>query len=141
MKNPTDAADVPVLIQAIFENLNGISAYEVAVFSKLAPAVSIKRSVRDAHIACLEDGKKLKTLKRHLATAYGMTPEQYRAKWGLPGDYPMVVPAYARARKDLALKIGLGRKGDDVPAHGVAGGGPRALMRAELVSRAALQAG
>ena len=78
--------------------------------TELTPAVPIKKSVTDDYIICLEDGKKLKMLKRHLMTAYDMTPEAYRAKWGLKPDYPMVAPAYARKRQELAVKIGLGRK-------------------------------
>jgi len=76
----------------------------------LKPAISIKRSVTDDHIICLEDGLKFKSLKRHLRTSYGLTPEQYRAKWGLPHDYPMVAPKYAEHRSKLAKAIGLGRK-------------------------------
>jgi len=75
------------------------------------PVVSIKRSVTDDYIICLEDGKKFKSLKRHLRTSYGLSPEQYRAKWGLPADYPMVAPAYAAQRSKLAKAIGLGRSG------------------------------
>ena len=82
---------------------------------ELMPAVPIKRSVTDDYIVCLEDGKKLKMLKRHLMTAYNMTPEEYRAKWGLKGDYPMVAPNYAAKRQELAKKIGLGRKRPAAP--------------------------
>ena len=74
------------------------------------PAVPIKKSVTPDYLICLEDGKKLKMLKRHLKTAYGMTPEEYREKWGLPADYPMVSPNYARQRSQLAKEIGLGRQ-------------------------------
>lgn len=77
------------------------------------PAASIKKSVTPDYIICLEDGKKLKMLKRHLRTTYNMTPEEYRAKWNLPPDYPMVAPNYARQRSDFAKKIGLGRKGSE----------------------------
>lgn len=77
------------------------------------PAASIKKSVTPDYIICLEDGKKLKMLKRHLRTTYNMTPEEYRAKWNLPPDYPMVAPNYARQRSDFAKKIGLGRKGGE----------------------------
>ena len=77
---------------------------------ELTPAVPIKKSVTDDYIVCLEDGKKLKMLKRHLMTAYNMTPEEYRAKWGLRPDYPMVAPNYTAKRQELAKKIGLGRK-------------------------------
>ena len=74
------------------------------------PAVSIRASVKRDHIVCLEDGKKMKMLKRHLQTEHGMAPDEYRARWNLPGDYPMVAPEYAETRRDLAKKIGLGRK-------------------------------
>ena len=74
------------------------------------PAVSVRRSVTPDYIVCLEDGRKLKMLKRHLATAYGLTPEEYREKWGLPADYPMVAPNYAKQRSSLAKKIGLGKR-------------------------------
>ena len=76
---------------------------------ELKPAVPIKKSIHNDYIVCLEDGKKLKMLKRHLKSAYNMTPEEYRAKWGLPSDYPMVAPSYAAKRQELAKKIGLGR--------------------------------
>lgn len=76
------------------------------------PAVSVRRSVTPDHIVCLEDGKKFKSLKRHLQGEHGLSPEEYRSKWGLPRDYPMVAPSYARARSDLAKSMGLGRKGD-----------------------------
>jgi predicted transcriptional regulator len=77
----------------------------------LRPAVPIRKSVMPDYIVCLEDGKKFKSLKRHLRTHYDLSPEQYREKWGLPHDYPMVAPSYARARSDLAKKMGLGQKG------------------------------
>jgi predicted transcriptional regulator len=101
--------DVATLIQSVFDALS-VQASEGAGPIELTPAVPIKRSVTDDYIICLEDGKKLKMLKRHLMTAYAMTPEQYRAKWGLRSDYPMVAPSYARTRQELAKKIGLGRK-------------------------------
>ena len=87
---------------------NGTS--EQAVEAPKAPAVSIKRSVQPDYIICLEDGKRFKSLKRHLRTVYDMTPEQYRAKWGLPHDYPMVAPNYAAARSELAKSMGLGAR-------------------------------
>ena len=98
------------MIQTVFTTLEGLAAPQEEPVEELKPAVSIKRSVTDEYIVCLEDGKKLKMLKRHLKTAYDMTPEDYRAKWGLASDYPMVAPAYARKRQELAKKIGLGRK-------------------------------
>ena len=79
---------------------------------ELKPAVPIKKSVTDDYIVCLEDGKRLKMLKRHLASSYGMTPDEYRTKWKLPSDYPMVAPAYAKARSKLALELGLGRRSE-----------------------------
>ena len=93
----------------MFDALSAVGSEEAAL-AELSPAAPIKRSVTDDYIICLEDGRKLKMLKRHLMTSYGMTPEVYRAKWGLKADYPMVAPAYARKRQKLAGKIGLGRK-------------------------------
>ena len=94
----------------MFDTLNALASEEAPTPAELTPAVPIKTSVTDDYIVCLEDGKKLKMLKRHLMTAYGMTPEEYRAKWGLKPDYPMVAPNYAAKRQELAKKIGLGRK-------------------------------
>jgi len=105
--NAVNQNDLTTMIQTVFTTLEGLSGPKE---EPLKPAVSIKRSVTDEYIVCLEDGKKLKMLKRHLKTAYDMTPEDYRAKWGLASDYPMVAPAYARKRQELAKKIGLGRK-------------------------------
>lgn len=107
--NHVDAAGLPVLIQSVFDALSGVETTP-AVEPAPVPAVSVKQSVKADHIVCLEDGKKLKMLKRHLMTAYQMTPDQYRAKWGLPHDYPMVAPDYAERRSALARSIGLGRK-------------------------------
>ena len=108
--NPVPLGELPGLIQTVYSTLTGLSAPAPEPEVELKPAVNPKKSVTDEYIVCLEDGKKLKMLKRHLATAYSMTPEQYRAKWNLPRDYPMVAPAYARKRQELAKKIGLGRK-------------------------------
>jgi len=102
--------EVAELIQSVFTELNELAVGEEVASVELTPAVPIKKSVTDDYIICLEDGKKLKMLKRHLMTAYGMTPEDYRAKWGLKADYPMVAPNYAAKRQELAKKIGLGRK-------------------------------
>ena len=113
--NPSSGTDVPGLIETVFDTLTELSRDEEPV-PALTPAVPIRRSVTDDYIVCLEDGKKLKMLKRHLMTAYGMTPEQYRAKWGLPHDYPMVAPNYAVMRRELAKAIGLGRKPAPAPA-------------------------
>jgi predicted transcriptional regulator len=108
--NALDTAAVPDLIGAVFAKLNELATDEKPLPETLTPAVPIKKSVTDDYIVCLEDGKKLKMLRRHLMTAYGMTPEAYRAKWGLKPDYPMVAPSYAAKRQELAKRIGLGRK-------------------------------
>ncbi|MEL6768090.1 MAG: MucR family transcriptional regulator [Pseudomonadota bacterium] len=108
--NPVPPAELPGLIESVFETLSKLGEPAPEPEVELKPAVPIKKSVTDDHIICLEDGKKLKMLKRHLKTAYDMTPEQYRAKWSLPADYPMVAPSYAAKRQQLAKKIGLGRK-------------------------------
>ncbi len=100
---------LPSLIQEVYRTLAGVEKEPVSA-EKPQPAVPVKRSVFPDHIVCLEDGKKLKMLKRHLKTAYNMTPEQYRERWQLPPDYPMVAPNYARHRSSLAKKIGLGTK-------------------------------
>ena len=113
--NSTGPDTVPELIQSVFDKLTALAGDEPAS-TELTPAVPIRKSVTDAYIICLEDGRKLKMLKRHLMTSYDMTPEQYRAKWGLPVDYPMVAPSYARTRQELAKKIGLGRKKPAEPA-------------------------
>ena len=102
--------EVPELIQSVFNKLNELATGEEPASVELTPAVPIKKSVTDDYIICLEDGKKLKMLKRHLATSYNMTPAAYRQRWGLPNDYPMVAPAYAAQRSTLAKSIGLGRK-------------------------------
>ena len=100
---------LPALIQDVYRTLAGVGK-EPSQPDKPQPAVPVKKSVFPDHIVCLEDGKKLKMLKRHLKTAYNMSPEQYRERWGLPSDYPMVAPNYARHRSSLAKKIGLGTK-------------------------------
>jgi len=108
--NAVNQNDLTTMIQTVFTTLEGLSGPKEEPVEELKPAVSIKRSVTDEYIVCLEDGKKLKMLKRHLKTSYDLTPEEYRARWGLASDYPMVAPAYARKRQELAKKIGLGRK-------------------------------
>lgn len=113
--NHVDASALPSLIQSVFDALSRVEA-PLIVEQALVPAVSVKQSVKQDHIVCLEDGKKLKMLKRHLMTAYNMTPDQYRSKWGLPRDYPMVAPDYAERRSVLARSIGLGRKPVDAAA-------------------------
>jgi predicted transcriptional regulator len=107
--NVVPVDELPKLLQRVFETLSGIDgASEAAVAPK--PAVSVRKSVTPDYIICLEDGKKLKMLKRHLKTAYNMTPDEYRVRWGLPSDYPMVAPNYAKQRSKLAKAIGLGTK-------------------------------
>ncbi|HVJ03340.1 MAG: MucR family transcriptional regulator [Sphingomonas sp.] len=108
--NSVAVSDLPVLIQNVHGALSGLGRPAAAPEVKQEPAVSIRSSVKPDYIVCLEDGKKLKMLKRHLMTHYQMTPEQYRAKWNLPADYPMVAPNYAEQRRSLAKKIGLGTK-------------------------------
>lgn len=108
--NSVSVGDLPTLISNVYSALAGLSPSEPVTETAPEPAVSIRASVKNDHIVCLEDGKKLKMLKRHLATRYNMTPEQYRQRWNLPADYPMVAPAYAEKRRELAKKIGLGRK-------------------------------
>jgi predicted transcriptional regulator len=107
--NAVPSSELSGLIEAVFGTLSNLSQPAEPVV-ELKPAVSIKKSVTDDYLICLDDGKKLKMLKRHLKTAYDMTPEDYRAKWGLGHDYPMVAPNYAKKRQELAKKIGLGRK-------------------------------
>ncbi|MEX0299148.1 MAG: MucR family transcriptional regulator [Kordiimonas sp.] len=106
--NKVDAAELPSLISSVYDTLAGLSEKPTAVTERPKPAVPIKKSIQPDHIVCLEDGKKLKMLKRHLMSHYNMTPEQYRERWGLPLDYPMVAPDYADKRRFLAKKIGLG---------------------------------
>ena len=109
--NSVSVSDLPQLIKQVHASLVGVSAGGAdRPAERPQPAVSIKKSVTPDFIVCLEDGKKLKMLKRHLKTAYGMTPSQYRERWGLPADYPMVAPNYAAQRSLLAKKIGLGTK-------------------------------
>ena len=97
--NAIAGADVSGLIQSVFDTLRGLATDEPSVSVELTPAVPIRRSVTDDHIVCLEDGKKLKMLKRHLMTDHGLTPEEYRARWGLKPDYPMVAPSYSAQRQ------------------------------------------
>jgi predicted transcriptional regulator len=107
--NQIDASDIPALIRTVFAALRDVGDHAPTPEERAQePAVPIKRSVMPDFIVCLEDGKKFKSLKRHLRTRYGMTPEEYRAKWGLAHDYPMVAPNYAKARSDLAKRMGLG---------------------------------
>jgi len=112
--NPVEYRALPVLIRDIYKTLSHIDQSPAEPAEKPQPAVPIRKSVFADYIVCLEDGKKLKMLKRHLASAYGITPEQYRQKWGLDANYPMVAPNYAEKRSSLAKQIGLGtRRADD----------------------------
>ena len=106
--NSVAVSDLPVLIHNVYSALAGLQQEVAPAQPKQEPAVSVRSSVKPDYIVCLEDGKKLKMLKRHLMTHYQMTPEDYRAKWNLPADYPMVAPNYAEQRRSLAKKIGLG---------------------------------
>jgi predicted transcriptional regulator len=108
--NSVAVNDLPVLIQNVHGALSGLGEAVEQPQPKPEPAVSIRSSIKPDYIVCLEDGKKLKMLKRHLMTHYNMTPDEYRQKWGLAADYPMVAPNYAEQRRTLAKKIGLGTK-------------------------------
>lgn len=108
--NSVAVNDLPNLIQNVHSALMGISSSATAAEAKPEPKVSIRSSVKPDYIVCLEDGKKQKMLKRHLMTNHGLTPDEYRQKWGLPADYPMVAPNYAEQRRTLAKSIGLGTK-------------------------------
>ena len=107
--NAIAGTDLAALIQSVFDTVRGLATDEPTA-TELTPAVPIRRSVTDDHIVCLEDGKRLKTLKRHLMTDHRLTPEEYRARWGLKPDYPMVAPNYSAQRQAMAKQIGLGRK-------------------------------
>ena len=115
--NRVDVGSLATVLAQIHAELRGLQGAEPVLAGK--PAVPIKKSISTEYIVCLEDGKRLRTLKRYLRSHYDMSPEQYRAKWGLPFDYPMVAPAYAKLRSEFAKKLGLGRK----PRTG--GGSPR----------------
>ena len=109
--NIVPASEMPALINQVHQALTRVGGNTgEALVEPLKPAISVKRSVTPDHIVCLEDGKKFKSLKRHLRTQYNMTPEQYREKWALPPDYPMVAPNYAAARSQLAKEMGLGQQ-------------------------------
>jgi predicted transcriptional regulator len=109
--NPTPASEIPGLIGQVHAALLRVSSGRAdPPLEPAKPAVPVKKSVTADYLVCLEDGKRFKSLKRHLRTQYGMTPEQYRDKWGLPPDYPMVAPNYAAARSQLARKMGLGQQ-------------------------------
>jgi predicted transcriptional regulator len=111
-KNPMAYRELPTLIAQVHSAVNGLSLdiQTLVLDAKSAPAVSIKKSITAEYLICLEDGKKFKTMKRHLLKAFNLTPDQYRQKWDLPKDYPMVAPGYSARRKAVALEAGLGRK-------------------------------
>ena len=125
--NRVPTEDVPTLIREVHRALANTGQAETAA-PRGEPAVPIKKSVQPDSIVCLEDGKKFKSLKRHLRTVYDLTPDQYRAKWGLPADYPMVAPNYAAARSELAKQMGLGarrRRPDETEAEAVQPAAPQ----------------
>jgi predicted transcriptional regulator len=110
--NSLNAAELPNIILSVHRALSNVTAGEQPVeAAPKEPAVPVKKSITPDYLVCLEDGRKFKSLKRHLRTKYNMSPEEYRAKWNLPKDYPMVAPNYARARSDLAKQMGLGQGG------------------------------
>jgi predicted transcriptional regulator len=109
--NSVPAESVPEMIKSVHATMKEISGGEAKPEPKAKPAVPVSKSVHDDYLVCLEDGKKLKMLKRYLRSQYDMSPEEYRRKWGLPSDYPMVAPSYSRRRSDFAKEIGLGRGG------------------------------
>jgi len=110
--NPVPASELPALLNSVHASLTRIAGGQATEkqAERLEPAVPIKKSVTPDYIICLEDGKKFKSLKRHLRTVFNLSPEEYRAKWGLPADYPMVAPNYAKARSELAKTMGLGQQ-------------------------------
>lgn len=107
--NSMPAESVPDLIKSVHSTMTGVSSISEKIEQKAKPAVPVSKSIADDHIVCLEDGKKLKMLKRYLRSQYNMSPDEYRQKWNLPSDYPMVAPAYSRKRSQFAKDIGLGR--------------------------------
>ncbi|MBX7248654.1 MAG: MucR family transcriptional regulator [Caulobacteraceae bacterium] len=110
--NTVSPSDLPNLIQSVHRALSTVSTgVDTSTPAPKDPAVPVKKSITPDYLVCLEDGRKFKSLKRHLRTKYNMSPEEYRAKWGLPKDYPMVAPNYAKARSDLAKQMGLGQGG------------------------------
>ena len=108
--NSISATQVPEVINTVYASLLAIGEVGNGPTQTLNPAVPVRRSITPDYLVCLEDGKKLKMLKRHIRAVYGLSPEEYRAKWGLPADYPMVAPNYAKQRSNFAKQIGLGRK-------------------------------
>ncbi|WP_270939276.1 MucR family transcriptional regulator [Falsiroseomonas oryzae] len=114
--NPVSISDLPNLIQEVYRTLSTMGQPVALPAEKPQPAVPVKKSITPEYLICLEDGRKLKMLKRHLKTAFNLTPDQYRDKWGLPADYPMVAPNYTKHRSSLAKRIGLGTKPRGRPA-------------------------
>ena len=126
-RNNVPASELPSLLHNVHAALGQIAnggVQEEPKIEELKPAVPIKKSVTDDYLISLETGKKFKSLKRHLMTSYGMSPDDYRAKWGLPKDYPMVAPAYAKSRSALAKSLGLGRKPSPTPSKALKRRGP-----------------
>jgi MucR family transcriptional regulator, transcriptional regulator of exopolysaccharide biosynthesis len=114
--NPVPVSELPAMIRSVHATLGGLSgSLAIDAVTSQKPAVTIKKSITPEYLICLEDGKKLKMLKRYLRSRYGLSPDQYRTKWGLPADYPMVASNYAAQRSEFAKKIGLGRT---APAKG-----------------------
>lgn len=122
--NSVNASQIPTLLQDVHDAMRALAAGAAANAGSQQPAVPIKKSVTSDYVICLEDGKKLKMLKRYLRTQYGMSPEDYRRKWGLPADYPMVAPNYSKRRSQFAKDIGLGKSG-----------GPAAPKRSRKVAK------
>ena len=124
--NSVAISDIPLLIRSVHDALAGLATGAEPASEPQQPAVSVRASIKPEHIVCLEDGKKMKMLRRHLSTDHGMTPDEYRAKWNLPKDYPMVAPDYAEKRRVLAKQIGLGTKGRGGGRKPAARGGAKA---------------
>jgi len=124
--NSVAISDIPLVIRSVHAALAGLTGKSEPVPEPQQPAVSLRTSIKPDYIVCLEDGKKMKMLRRHLATDHGMTPEEYRAKWNLTKDYPMVAPNYAEKRRELAKSIGLGTKGRGGGRKPAARGGAKA---------------
>ncbi|WP_114947077.1 MucR family transcriptional regulator [Microvirga calopogonii] len=138
--NSVPAADLPSLLNSVYAALTKTTqGQQEEPKAELTPAVSVRKSVTPDYIICLEDGKKFKSLKRHLRSTYDMTPEQYRAKWSLPADYPMVAPNYAKARSELAKTMGLGqqRKKGAAPVETAANDGASAKPKRTAAKAAA----
>ena len=134
--NAVAAADLPGLIQAVYASLAALGQAPEPAVAELKPAVSVRASVKPDAVTCLECGEKMKMLKRHLGTEHGLTPAEYRTRWSLPGDYPMVAPDYAAKRKELAVRIGLGRNPGQSP-KAEANAAPKVAPKAQPKAAAA----